>query len=120
MPLRNASGVGYSFAMTVTDMSPPSNWSSVSSSGAHILELWDCTRTAVGQWVADFPVKAEGIGYTSDAPAVSFADGIDLRGASFQSTGEHFIRIRNREYHSNRSSTDRPRNRAGEVRRFLA
>jgi hypothetical protein len=48
-------------------------------------------QSAVGEWVADFPVKAEGIGYTSDAPALSFADGIEFRGASFQSAGKHFI-----------------------------
>lgn len=77
------------------------------------------TMVLLVEWLSDFPVKAEGISYASDAPAVSFADGIDLPCAGFQSAGKHFIRIRNGEDHSNGSSADRSGNRAAAVWRFL-
>jgi len=84
------------------------------------LRQFSCWLVSLLQWVADFPVQAEGIDNASDAPAMSFADGIDWPCASFQGAGEHFIRIRNSEDQSNRFSTDRSGNRAGAIWRFLA
>jgi len=84
------------------------------------LRPFSCWPSAFFSGVADFPVQAEGIDDASDAPAMSFADGIDWPCASFQGAGEHFIRIRNGEDQSNRFSTDGSGNRAGAIWRFLA
>ena len=44
-------------------------------------------------WAPDFPVMAEGIDYAADAPAVLFADGINLLGACANRARENGIGI---------------------------
>jgi hypothetical protein len=56
------------------------------------------------EFAGDFPMVAEGVNNTANAPAVLFGDGRDFLGASLQSALEHGVWIRNGENHADGSA----------------
>lgn len=70
--------------------------------------------------MANFPVKAERIYDTSEAPAVFFTYWDNLGGTGFQRASEGGIRVRDDEYHSDRAAADNFRGGVDLFRGFAA
>lgn len=58
----------------------------------------------LGKGAADFPVVAEGIDYSADAPVVLLSYGIDFFGAGFYCASKNGIRVGDRQNDSNRDA----------------
>jgi hypothetical protein len=60
-----------------------------------------------GKRPPDFPVVPEGIDHPAYSPAVPLADRVNLGCTSRERPGEHLIRIRYRQDHPNRTTSER-------------
>ena len=69
---------------------------------------------------ADFPVEARGVDQAADAPAVVFADGVDLRGTGGDGFGEGGVGIGDGEDQAKIFSAQRPCRCGGRFRAFIA